>query len=180
MARWSEARIAQARREAVSAARRRLPWMMLTALALGLSGARASHAQFRGADWSVPPVGGVPIVLAEGEGVLFLPLATSVAGLAVFDIVTAAKSAKSMNAQKEGDFRSPGTAFGASLAATVVPVAIGVAGYTDNPGILIAGGIVLGPSVGHMYAGRPMRGLLTAALRAGLGFAALLEAFSAD
>ena len=153
---------------------RRFGWMMLTTLVLGLHAPSPSHGQLRGSDWSAPPTGGVPIVLAEhGESSLFIPLGVSVVGLAVFDIATAAASADAVNARRENGFRSPGTAFAVSLAATVVPLVVGFTGATEFPDLLIVGGIVVGPSVGHIYAGRPGRGLLTAALRAGLGMLAL-------
>jgi hypothetical protein len=158
--------------------RRRCGWLILTTLALGLCDPPPSHGQLRGPDWSAPPSGGVPIVLAEGgDSSLFLPLGVSVLGLAVFDIVTASSSAETINARREKSFRSPGTAFAVSAAATVVPLAVAYAGVTEIPELLIVGGIILGPSAGHVYAGRPWRGLLTAALRAGLGifaFAAVM------
>ena len=158
---------------------RRIGWMMLTAVALGLYAPSPSHGQFRGSDWSAPPIGGVPIVLAEhGESSLFIPLGASVVGLAVFDIATAAASADAVNARREDGFRSPGTAFAVSAAATVVPLVVGFAGATEFPDLLIVGGIVVGPSVGHIYAGRAGRGLLTAALRAGLGVLALTTLFA--
>lgn len=152
---------------------RRIGWMMLTAFAIGLYAPSPSHGQVRGSDGSAPPTGGIPIVLAEHGESLFMPLGVSVVGLAVFDIVTAPQSARAVNARRENGFKSPATAAAASVAATVVPLVVGFTGATEFPELLIVGGIVLGPSVGHIYAGRPGRGLLTAALRAGLGMLAL-------
>jgi hypothetical protein len=162
------------RRASGAGVRRRFAWLISAALALALYAPSPSQGQFRGTDWSAPPTGGVPIVLAEhGESSLFIPLGTTVVGLAIFDIATAAASADAVNARRESGFRSPGTAFAVSAAATVVPLVLAFTGFTESPEMLIVGGIVVGPSVGHVYAGRPGRALLTAALRAGLGMLAL-------
>ena len=175
MAQSSKPRIAvdAESRTPASGVRRRFFGMMLTALALGSYAPPPSHGQVRGSDGSAPPTGGIPIVLAEHGESLFMPLGVSVVGLAVFDIVTAPQSARAVNARRENGFKSPATAAAASVAATVVPLVVGFSGATEFPELLIVGGIVLGPSVGHIYAGRPGRGLLTAALRAGLGMLAL-------
>ncbi|MCH8872806.1 hypothetical protein IH824_08555 [candidate division KSB1 bacterium] len=72
--------------------------------------------------------------------------------------------------QKEKREKSPGVAFLWSLGATAIPPLLGGA-LTDGTleGILIVSGITLGPSAGHFYAKRYSRGLLTSALRIGLG-----------
>ena len=72
--------------------------------------------------------------------------------------------------QNEKREKSPGVAFLWSLGATAIPPLLGGA-LTDgtSEGILIVSGITLGPSAGHFYAKRYSRGLLTSALRVGLG-----------
>ncbi len=83
--------------------------------------------------------------------------------------------------------KSEGVAFRASLLGTVGPIAVGLAlaapGPTNDaaiPSILfITGGVALGPSLGHFYAGRPGRATATAVLRTGVMAASLIIAFSA-
>jgi hypothetical protein len=69
--------------------------------------------------------------------------------------------------------KSPSTGFALSLVSTVAPMAVGVAAGNGagpiNP-ILTLAGLVVGPSVGHFYAGQVGRGLSTAVLR-GIGTA---------
>jgi hypothetical protein len=68
--------------------------------------------------------------------------------------------------------KSPGVGLALSFVSTVVPMAAGVAAGGNAPGAsMFLAGIVVGPSVGHFYAGRIGRGLGTIALR-GLGTAA--------
>jgi hypothetical protein len=66
--------------------------------------------------------------------------------------------------------RSEETALLWSLGGTAVPIAAGVALVTSQQqgagGFLIVTGVVIGPSLGHYYAGRPGRGLATIGLRA--------------
>jgi hypothetical protein len=65
--------------------------------------------------------------------------------------------------------RSPGAAFALSFGSTVAPMAAGVGAGGNGPGIaMFLTGLVVGPSVGQLYAGRVGRGLGTMALR-GLG-----------
>jgi hypothetical protein len=67
--------------------------------------------------------------------------------------------------------KSPGMGLALSLVSTAVPMAAG-AGVSGTAGgaTLFLTGIVVGPSVGHFYAGRGWRGVGTAALRAaGMG-----------
>jgi hypothetical protein len=61
--------------------------------------------------------------------------------------------------------KSPGRAFALSGLSTVVPMVLGPAMRNGAGALLFASGLVVGPSVGHFYAGQSERGLLTAALR---------------
>lgn len=61
-------------------------------------------------------------------------------------------------------YRSPATAFVLSAAATGIPMLAASTG-TDAGWQLFLGGIIIGPSVGHMYAGRVGRGVGTIVLR---------------
>ena len=62
--------------------------------------------------------------------------------------------------------KSPGGAFALSLGSTAIPMAVGVAaGGGGGGGWVFLGGVVVGPSVGHFYAGMVGRGLGTVALR---------------
>lgn len=66
--------------------------------------------------------------------------------------------------------KSPSTAFVLSFASTVVPIGVGAVmadRNIDAGWVLIFGGGIIGPSVGHFYVGESGRGLGTAALRAG-------------
>jgi hypothetical protein len=61
--------------------------------------------------------------------------------------------------------KSPGAAFALSFFSTAIPVAAGAGfGGGGGAGVFLAG-IVVGPSVGHFYAGQPVRGVVTAAVR---------------
>lgn len=60
--------------------------------------------------------------------------------------------------------KSPGGALALSLGSTAVPMAAGVAAGGGG-GWVFLGGLVVGPSVGHFYAGQVGRGLGTVALR---------------
>ena len=68
----------------------------------------------------------------------------------------------------------------------VVPVVVGWAMTARGTGsqtlgvLLLASGVIVGPCVGHFYAGRPGRGLGTAALRAGLSVAGLFVGLGAS
>ena len=69
--------------------------------------------------------------------------------------------------------KSPSTAFQLSLFSTVIPMGAGAAGLassdTDAAGAFVfLGGLVIGPSVGHFYAGQGGRGIGTTLLRAGV------------
>lgn len=70
--------------------------------------------------------------------------------------------------------KSPGLAFLWSLGATIIPVGAGIQILSDSEEntlgtILFVSGATLGPSAGHFYAKRYSKGLLTSALRFGLG-----------
>jgi len=71
--------------------------------------------------------------------------------------------------------KSPGVAFALSLGSTGVPMAVGAAAGGGGAWVLLAG-VVVGPSVGHVYAGQVGRGIGTAALR-GVGTVAGLVWF---
>src|SRR6266550_4057581 len=63
-----------------------------------------------------------------------------------------------------GARKSPGTAVALSLASTVAPMGAGLAAGNATGAWLFLGGLVIGPSVGHFYAGQVVRGVGTAAL----------------
>jgi hypothetical protein len=126
-------------------------------------------------------IGGTPVVNWEhgSEAAALFP-AASVLGLVITDIATAPGSVGRYNLSHPDDLKSPGTAFRMSLVSTAAPVVLGAIIIPVSPevgGALIFTGVVVGPSVGHWYAGRTGRGLLTAGLRLGLtiltGMAAL-------
>ena len=130
-------------------------------------------------------VAGVPVILWEhGDPFFAVPPALTLAGSVVFDIATAPASARSYNTRNPATPKSPSTAFMLSLASTGVPVAAGVlVANSSSAGagvILISGGVVIGPSVGHWYAGRVGRGLATAGARLGLTVLAGLAALAAS
>lgn len=137
----------------------------------------------------------------------------AVAGLGVFDIVTAPASARRYNERHLSvapivDIRrhsyglsfawstgrttraprdrppararkSPGGALVLSLASTGVPMAVGAAAGGGGGWVFLAG-VVVGPSVGHFYAGQVGRGVGTAALRVlgtAVGIASLVGCF---
>ena len=74
--------------------------------------------------------------------------------------------------------KSPAMGLALSLVSTAVPMAAG-AGVSGTAGgaTLFLTGIVVGPSVGHFYAGRGWRGAGTAALRAA-GMGAFIASFA--
>jgi hypothetical protein len=61
--------------------------------------------------------------------------------------------------------KSPGVALGLSLGSTVVPMVAGVGLNNGGGAALFLAGAIVGPSVGHFYAGQVLRGLGTMALR---------------
>ena len=66
--------------------------------------------------------------------------------------------------------KSPSTAFALSFTSTAAPILAGALlanSGTDAGWVMIFAGGIIGPSVGHFYAGEAGRGLATAALRAG-------------
>ena len=78
-----------------------------------------------------------------------------------------ARSSESPRPQPVPAYKSPRTAFLLSLLGTAVPVALSASGG-DSSGWGFVAGVVMGPSVGHLYAERWGRGLATVGLR-GLG-----------
>ena len=61
--------------------------------------------------------------------------------------------------------KSPGVALGLSLGSTVVPMAAGAGLRNGGGAVVFLAGVIVGPSVGHLYAGQVWRGLGTMALR---------------
>lgn len=134
---------------------------------------------------SLPPQGGIPQpVLAEhatGGEVPAAVLSASFLGLAVYDVFTAPESARWHNARYPGASpKSPTTALWLSLGATTIPAVAGVIVSRAAPEIgvpMIYSGVLIGPSVGHWYAGRAARGWTTLGLRAGLSLATVAMLF---
>lgn len=62
--------------------------------------------------------------------------------------------------------KSPTTGLLLSLGSTTVPMGLGILGGSTGGAWVFLGGLVVGPSVGHIYAGQVARGLGTAGLRA--------------
>ncbi len=76
--------------------------------------------------------------------------------------------------------KSPTTAVILSLASTAGPTLGGVAIGNDAGAKLFLGGLIIGPSVGHLYAGQFARGLGTIALRGAgtaLGLYSIVDCF---
>lgn len=69
-------------------------------------------------------------------------------------------------------YKSEMSALSGSLLAATVPSVVGFKvadGGSESAGLaLVVGGIVLGPSVGHFYAGQNRRGILGVAIRGGI------------
>ena len=62
--------------------------------------------------------------------------------------------------------RSPGVALALSLVGTAIPIAVSLRGNDGAAYALMAGGLVLGPVVGYVYAGEAWRGMAHAGVRA--------------
>lgn len=159
----------------------RLRLVLVACLAHAAAAGASAQAPLRAAD---PWRGEIPVVFAEhatGGEVPVLLTGASLSALVVADLLTAAGSARWHNERFPGGPRkSPRRALALSLAATALPAAVGTALTFDSRheegALLILGGVVLGPSAGHWYAGRAGRAALTAGLRAGLaalGFAVM-------
>ena len=73
--------------------------------------------------------------------------------------------------------KSPGTAFALSFFSTGVPIAAGAGMGGDGGAGVFLFGVVVGPSVGHFYAGQVVRGLVTAGLR-GAGTALFIKSLA--
>ena len=144
---------------------------MIRILVLGLAGSLVIPP-------SLPaqvPDGPVPILRehAAGGELPFLAAGASFLGSAVIDVLAAPGSARWYNERDRDDTRwkSPRTAFSLSLVSTAIPVVLGAATIAQEDVIsagLIYGGLLVGPSVGHWYAGRSRRALVGIGLRAGL------------
>jgi len=84
-------------------------------------------------------------------------------------------------------FKSGTTALMWSLLGTIVPVGAGVLGASmaaegssdPTPGLLFLGGMLVGPALGHFYAGRPGRALAGIGVRT-VSLAGLLGGFAAS
>ena len=77
--------------------------------------------------------------------------------------------------------KSPTTAVILSLASTAGPTLAGIAIGNDAGAKLFLGGLIIGPSVGHLYAGQFARGLGTIVLRGAgtaLGLYSIVDCFS--
>ena len=82
--------------------------------------------------------------------------------------------------QNEKREKSPRVAFLWSLGSTAIPFLIqgALPGTNSNLALILMGsGITVGPSAGHFYAKRYSRGLLTSALRIGLGVLFISKSF---
>lgn len=78
-------------------------------------------------------------------------------------------------------YKSPTTGLLLSLGSTTVPMGLGIVGGSTGGAWLFLGGIVVGPSVGHFYAGQVTRGLATTGLRAAgaaVGISSLIPCFN--
>ena len=133
--------------------------------------------------------------MAKGTGTVLLGLSLglllsgSVVAQETTEVVLRADSTAGFSgAGEEGvaGLKSGTTAFLWSFLGTAVPAVAGAydvyrAGSSDSvvPGIVLVGGLVIGPSLGHFYSGRPSRALVGIGVRtlAGAGIAlAALEA----
>ncbi|HEY6224667.1 MAG TPA: hypothetical protein VIW26_12850 [Gemmatimonadales bacterium] len=77
--------------------------------------------------------------------------------------------------------KSPSTALLLSLGSTTLPMGAGLVIHSTGGAWMFLGGIVVGPSVGHVYAGQVARGLGTAGLRAAgtaVGISSLVSCLS--
>lgn len=150
------------------------------ALGVALLLAFAPRSWTQGAEGlSLPPQDGIPQPAwaehATGGEIPAAALSVSFLGLAVYDVMTAPGSARWHNARHPGARpKSPPTAAWLSLGATTLPAVAGVIVSRAQPEVgvpLIYSGMLIGPSVGHWYAGRAARGWTTLGLRAGLSLA---------
>lgn len=77
-----------------------------------------------------------------------------------------------VQSEQTPSLKSPTKAFWWSFLGTAIPSAAGAA----VPGIALAGGVLLGPSLGHFYAGRPGRALAGIGTRLAIGAGIVLLA----
>lgn len=78
-------------------------------------------------------------------------------------------------------YKSPTTGLLLSLGSTTVPMGLGLVGRGTAGAWVFLGGIVVGPSVGHFYAGQVTRGLAMTGLRAAgtaVGISSLIPCFN--
>jgi hypothetical protein len=84
-------------------------------------------------------------------------------------------TATSARAEPASDLRSPGAAAGIAAGAAIIGTGVTLAGIGDWDTAYVGLGILtVGPSLGHVYAGAPGRGLVSMALR-GAGAIAFAE-----
>ena len=82
--------------------------------------------------------------------------------------------------QAPRSYKSPSTGLFLSLGSTTIPMATGVGMRSGTGAWIFLGGMVVGPSVGHIYAGQVARGLGTMGLRAAsaaVGISSLVPCF---
>lgn len=90
------------------------------------------------------------------------------------------RAARVVRTQSPPARKSPTGALLLSLGATVAPMAAGFAAQHDAGAWVFLSGVVVGPSVGHLYAGRAGRGFATIALRgvgAAVGITSIIPCF---
>jgi len=83
--------------------------------------------------------------------------------------------------QSPRHYRSPTTGLLLSLGSTTVPMGLGVVTSSTGGAWVFLSGIVVGPSVGHFYAGQVGRGLATTGFRAAaaaVGISSLVGCFT--
>jgi hypothetical protein len=76
--------------------------------------------------------------------------------------------------------KSPTTASSLSFGFTAIPIAIAFAMKSEGSAYPFLAGAIVGPSVGHLYAGQTGRGLATVALRTGaavIGISSIVACF---
>ena len=171
-------------------------WNVAWTLGLGLgflpsaSSDVAAQLRYRpdGAVWDGGQHSALSLIIHDrpkGQQIAALVGGSVVAGLIVLDIASTPRSVREFNERYADESpRSPRKAVVMSVAATVVPIAVGatVMHFAFQEGtpagaelggaglVLFGSGIVLGPSLGHFYARRFDRGLSSAGLRAVLSF----------
>jgi len=123
----------------------------------------------------------------DGNNTVFFASLSGVAVLSIYDIMTAPGAVRHDNEtvfefpERAEARKTPSTALTWSLGTTLIPTLVGariMQSTGDESGnrigfVLVAIGMGIGPSTGHIYAGQTKRGIVTAVLRLGLGIVAL-------